>query len=156
MSFTPLNVEDPEYAFLGLEKKDVENIENPLTDLSQENADNLHLHILRIMKDPKYFHWTVKKLLNIDLLPVQTCVLRELWKRSFPMYLASRGFGKSFLLAVYCVLKATFIPGSKIVIVGAAFRQSKVIFEYMDTIWRNAPLLWVMAVRFVVLEPILL
>ena len=141
MSFTPLDVEDPEYAFLGLDSKDVESIGNPLTNLSQESSENLHLHILRIMRNPEYFHWTVKKLLNIDLLPVQTCVLRELWKRSFPMYLASRGFGKSFLLAVYCVLKATFVPGSKIVIVGAAFRQSKVIFEYMDTIWRNAPLL---------------
>ena len=24
---------------------------------------------------------------------------------------------------------------------GAAFRQSKVLFEYMDTIWKNAPVL---------------
>ena len=48
------------------------------------------------------------------------------------MYIASRGFGKSFLLSVYCLLKCTLIPGTKIVIVGAAFRQSKVSLN-MDT-----------------------
>ena len=47
----------------------------------------------------------------------------------------------SFLLSVYSVLRALFMPRRKIIIVGAAFRQSKVIFEYMDTIWKNAPIL---------------
>ena len=32
-------------------------------------------------------------------------------------------------------------PNTKIVIVGAGFRQAKVVFEYMETIWRNAPIL---------------
>ena len=57
------------------------------------------------------------------------------------MYIASRGWGKSFLLALYSILKCMFSPGTKIVIVGAAFRQSKIIFEYMETIWRNSPIL---------------
>ena len=47
----------------------------------------------------------------------------------------------SFLLSVYALLRALFMPRRKIIIVGAAFRQSKVIFEYMDTIWKNAPVL---------------
>ena len=93
------------------------------------------------MRKPEYFQWTVKKLMNIELLPEQVVILQELWSRAFPMYIASRGFGKSFLLSVYAMLKCTLIPGTKIVIVGAAFRQSKVIFEYMDTIWKNAPIL---------------
>ena len=45
------------------------------------------------------------------------------------------------MLAVYAMLKCALCPGTKVVIVGAAFRQSKVIFEYMETIWRNAPIL---------------
>lgn len=57
------------------------------------------------------------------------------------MYIASRGYGKSFLLAVYCLLRTILIPDTKIVIVGAAFRQSKIIFDYMGTIWKNAHLL---------------
>ena len=135
------NVETPEHAWLDLTKEDVASIENPLINLKQEDRDNLHLHVLRLMRKPEYFQWTVKKLMNIELLPEQVVILQELWNRAFPMYIASRGFGKSFLLAVYAMLKSTLIPGTKIVIVGAAFRQSKVIFEYMDTIWKNAPIL---------------
>lgn len=47
----------------------------------------------------------------------------------------------SFMLAIVALLKCIFIPKTKIVIVGAAFRQSKVVFEYMETIWRDAPIL---------------
>ena len=135
------NVAAPEHAWLGLEPEDIQDIKNPLIDLDKEDRDNLHLHVLRLMRQPKYFQWTVKKLLNVELLPEQVAILQELWTRAFPMYIASRGFGKSFLLAVYSLLKCVMTPNSKIVIVGAAFRQSKVIFEYMDTIWRNAPIL---------------
>ena len=49
--------------------------------------------------------------------------------------------GKSFMLSVYPLLRALFMPRRKIIVVGAAFRQSKVLFEYMDTIWKNAPIL---------------
>ena len=135
------NVESAEHAWLDLTKEDLTSIKNPLINLNPEDRDNLHLHVLRLMRRPEYFQWTVKKLMNIELLPEQVVILQELWKRAFPMYIASRGFGKSFLLAVYAMVKCTLIPGTKIVIVGAAFRQSKVIFEYMDTIWKNAPIL---------------
>ena len=134
------DVEDYDYAWLRLKKEDVKNLKNPLLDLGDWEQNNFHLHVLKIMRNPKYLHWTVKQLLNIDLLPEQVVILQELWSKSFPMYIASRGFGKSFLLAVYSTLRCLLIPGSKIVIVGAAFRQSKVIFEYMDVIWRNAPI----------------
>ena len=135
------DVEDYNYAWLRLNKDDVKDLKNPLVDLGEWEQNNFHLHILKIMRNPKYLHWTVKQLLNIDLLPEQVVILQELWSKSFPMYIASRGFGKSFLLAVYATLRCLLVPGSKIVIVGAAFRQSKVIFEYMDVIWRNAPIL---------------
>jgi hypothetical protein len=130
-----------ENAWLGLDENDLSSIERPLSNLSDKDRNDFHLYVLKKMRDPEYFHWTVKTLLGIELLPIQTCILRELWRRPFPMYIASRGFGKSFLLSVYCLLKTTLVPGTKIVIVGAAFRQSKVIFEYMDSIWRNAPIL---------------
>ena len=47
----------------------------------------------------------------------------------------------SFTLSLYAILRALIIPRRKIVVVGAAFRQSKIIFEYMETIWRNSPML---------------
>jgi hypothetical protein len=47
----------------------------------------------------------------------------------------------SFLMALYCTLRCILVPGTKIVVVGAAFRQSKIVFEYMETLWRNSPIL---------------
>ena len=135
------DVESYEHAWLNVTEEDVKDIENPLTGLTDDQKNNFHLYILQLMRNPKYFQWTVKKLLNVELLPEQVVILRELWTKAFPMYIASRGFGKSFLLAVYGMLRCALMPGTKIVIVGAAFRQSKVIFEYMDTIWKNASLL---------------
>ena len=136
-----IDVDAYENAWMGLTKEDLKDVKRPLSNLTDEEKNNFHLHVIKKMRDPEYFHWTVKTLLGVDLLPVQTCVLKELWRRPFPMYIASRGFGKSFLLSVYCLLKCTLIPGTKIVIVGAAFRQSKVIFEYMDTLWKTEPIL---------------
>lgn len=44
-------------------------------------------------------------------------------------------------MAVYCALRCVLVPGTKIVICGAGFRQAKLIFEYVETIWANAPVL---------------
>jgi len=114
---------------------------NLMINRSREDIENPDKHLLKIMRDPNYLGSTCKLLMNIELHPVQIAILQEFWNRAFPMFVASRGFGKSFLLALYATLKCIFVPGTKIVIVGAAFRQSKVIFEYMETIWRNSPIL---------------
>ena len=128
-------------AWLGLDGLDEMGLENPLIHRTHDEIKRPDLHIMRIMRDPKYLGFTAKTLLNIELLPVQITILRELWSRPFPMFVASRGFGKSWLMAVYAMLKCALIPETKVVIVGAAFRQSKIIFEYMETLWRNAPIL---------------
>ena len=107
----------------------------------QGNTDDLHLRLSWLMMQPEYFSMICKQIFNIDLLPVQALMLKEMWNRKFPMLIASRGFGKSFVLSLYSMMRAFFMPRRKIVIVGAAFRQSKVLFEYMDTIWKNAPIL---------------
>lgn len=114
---------------------------NPMIHRIKKDIENPDLHLLRLLRNPKYLGSTCKLLFNIELHPIQIAILREFWNRPFPMYIASRGWGKSFLLALYSVLRCMFYPGTKIVIVGAAFRQSKIIFEYMETIWRGSPIL---------------
>lgn len=114
---------------------------NPMIHRIKRDIENPDLHLLRLLRNPKYLGSTCKLLFNIELHPIQIAILREFWNRPFPMYIASRGWGKSFLLALYSVLRCMFYPGTKIVIVGAAFRQSKIIFEYMETIWRGSPIL---------------
>jgi len=115
--------------------------DNPMIHRIKRDIENPDLHLLRLLRNPKYLGSTCKLLFNIELHPIQIAILREFWNRPFPMYIASRGWGKSFLLALYSVLRCMFYPGTKIVIVGAAFRQSKIIFEYMETIWRGSPIL---------------
>jgi hypothetical protein len=115
--------------------------DNPLFGRTKEDIENPDLHLLRLLRNPKYFGATAKLLLGIELHPIQIAILQEFWVRPFPMYIASRGFGKSFLMALYCTLRCVLVPGTKIVVVGAAFRQSKIVFEYMETIWRNSPIL---------------
>lgn len=114
---------------------------NPMIHRVKSDIENPDLHLLRLLRNPKYLGSTCKLLFNIELHPIQIAILQEFWNRPFPMYIASRGWGKSFLLALYSVLRCMFYPGTKIVIVGAAFRQSKIIFEYMETIWRGSPIL---------------
>jgi len=129
-------------AWLGLGDLSLLSIsQNTMINRIKEDIEHPDLHLLRLLRDTKYLGTTCKLLFNIELHPIQVAILQEFWHRPFPMYIASRGFGKSFLLALYSTLKAIFIPGTKIVIVGAAFRQSKVIFEYMETIWKNSPIL---------------
>ena len=129
-------------AWLGLGDLDKLTITNNIMiHRSEKEIEFPDLHLLKILRNPEYVGSTCKLLFNIELHPIQVAILQEFWIRAFPMYIASRGWGKSFLLALYCVLRCAFFPGTKIVVVGAAFRQSKIIFEYMETIWRSSPIL---------------
>ena len=130
-----------DYAWLGLGDIDKIKRNNPLHRCVSLDMMQSGLNIVRLMKDPNYLSFTTKVLLDIQLLPEQAIILEELWKRPFPMFVGTRGFGKSWILAVYATLKCILSSGIKIVIVGAGFRQAKVIFEYMETIWKNAPIL---------------
>jgi hypothetical protein len=114
---------------------------NPMIHRTKDDIERPDAHLMRLIRDPLYLGSTCKILFNIQLHPIQVAILQEFWLRPFPMFVASRGFGKSFLMSLYCILKCTFVPGTKIVVVGAAFRQSKILFEYMETIWRNSPIL---------------
>tara|TARA_R110000851_G_scaffold75573_2_gene166605 strand:- start:4161 stop:6137 length:1977 start_codon:yes stop_codon:yes gene_type:complete len=112
-----------------------------INPFSVPTEEDFSVKLTWLMTNPDYFSFICKEILNIDILPTQALMLKEMWNRKFPMLIASRGFGKSFILSVYAILRTLLLPGRKVIVVGAAFRQSKVLFEYMDTIWRNSPLL---------------
>jgi len=114
---------------------------NPMIHRSEEDIANPDLHLIKVLRNPRYLGSTCKILFNIELHPIQIAVLQEIWTTPFPMLIGSRGFSKSFSLALYAILKCAFFPGTKVVIVGSAFRQSKIIFEYMETMWRNSPII---------------
>lgn len=127
-------------AYMGLgDTRDIQ-ISNMLLE-NDHDYENPMLEILDFMRNPNNFAYTCRHLLNIELLPFQIVILRELWRRKFPMLIASRGGSKTWLLSLYALLRAIFHQGAKIVVVGAAFRQSKLMFEYMEDFWRKAPIL---------------
>jgi hypothetical protein len=126
-------------AWLKLDIPD-KDIFNPAAILKPQDED-YHLKLAWLMTQPEYFSFMCKYILNVQLLPSQALMLHEMWDRKFPILIASRGFGKSFMLSLYAILRSLLLPKRKVVIVGAAFRQSKILFEYMETIWRNAPVL---------------
>lgn len=126
-------------AWLGLDIPE-KDIFNPALML-KPNDPKFHLRLIWLMTRPEYFSLICKIVIGADLLPSQSLMLKEMWDRKFPMLIASRGFGKSWILSVYSILRALLLPNRQIVIVGAAFRQSKVLFAYMETIWDNSPIL---------------
>ena len=129
--------------YLGITDKFDPNasFDNPLDFQSQEEKENPHIALLRLCRKPEYFAFTCKHIFGIEPAPFQLIILEELWFRKYPMLIATRGGSKSFMLALYVMLRCLIKQGTKVVLVGAAFRQAKVIFEYCENIWNNAPVL---------------
>lgn len=73
---------------------DEDKLQNPL-NWPPEFNDKPEQYIYWVMSQPDYFYFTCKELMNITLSPTQCVVLKELWRRKFPMYIATRGFGKA-------------------------------------------------------------
>ena len=130
-----------EYGYLFPFRKRVPTIKDHIfTNLKQSTRPLDHVvvdHMLNI----DYIGWTAKVILGLDLFPIQIATLQTMWNTPFPMLIACRGGSKSFMLAVYSVLRALLDPGTKIVIVGAGLRQARLVFNYIDTIWNNSPVL---------------
>ena len=136
-----LHGDDVQYLHLFPHRDCVPAIEtNPLLDVMSRGVD-VDEFLVRLMLDRRYIGWTTHQLLNIKLFSQQMAVLQTLWSKPFPMLIATRGGSKSFMLAVYCVLRAIFDQGVKIVIVGAGLRQAKLVFNYIDSIWEASPVL---------------
>jgi hypothetical protein len=138
MSTELKNIED---AWLNLDGFDERDLFNPMSVIDFSTDDDAHYKLIWLMSRPEYFSFLCKQVFNINILPSQALFLCEMWNRRFPMLIASRGFGKSFILSLYAMMRALLMPERKVVVVGAAFRQSKVLFEYMETIWNNSPVL---------------
>jgi len=98
---------------------------NPLDILRGDDDSEFEKKIAWLFSRPEFFSFTCKHIMNIELLPFQDVLLSEIWNRKFPMFVASRGAGKTWLLALYSLLRALILPNRKIMIAGASFRQSR-------------------------------
>lgn len=135
-------IDEFENIWLGLGDTSKLRFKNPLlANRTTWDKENPGLYELRLMRKPEYLFFAAEVLLGIELHPFQAAILEELWIRPFPMLIATRGGSKTFLLAILALLKCVLNNDMKVIIVGGAFRQAKIVFEYMETIWNNAPIL---------------
>lgn len=103
----------------------------------QKREDNLMEWVGFWRKNPQIF---VKDYLGINLFLYQKVLLYMMEKSNLFMYIAARGQGKSFLIAVYCIIRCILYPGTKIVIAsGTKGQASKIISEKIVQLYNDFP-----------------
>lgn len=111
----------------------VNNINQELLALEGELSE----HEARVTL-AKFFRYNLgiacELLLGIKLEKFQEITLYGMFNRNFTMLIWSRGASKSFLTAVYCILKCMFEPQTKILIASSTFRTSRRIFNEIERI----------------------
>lgn len=120
---------------------DEDKLFDPLARVPDHIKDKPHLWYTYLMMQPEYFSFLCKEILNTEILPFQGVILKNLWEHKFNALVMSRGGGKSWVLGLYSLLRCLLLPQRKVVVVGAAFRQSKIIYQYARDIYLRAPLL---------------
>lgn len=134
-------LQDAKYAWLELDNVSSIHTDDILNKCINKDEMEAAYHLVKFLSDPKYVHLFGKLILNMEIPPHQCIILQELWKYKFPMFIGSRGVGKTSTLAMYCIIRSILIPETKIVLTGSGFRQSKIIFEYIKGMWEKAPVL---------------
>lgn len=69
----------------------------------------------------------VEEYLGINLKPFQKILLYVMIHYNYTAFFASRGLGKSFLTALYCVVRCILYPGTKIVVASKTKEQAMVL-----------------------------
>lgn len=82
-----------------------------------------------------------KNLLGIDLAPHQRIILKSMWECNNVIVILSRGLGKTYIDALFAILRALLFPGEKVGIFAASYRQAKFVFAEVERIYEMAPLL---------------
>lgn len=117
MSFNPGN--------FGKEKEDINAQFAALKgDLSMEEAQ---LWLGKYMQANLGICWTY--LTGMNLFPEQIIKLKMMFERDFVLDISGRGGAKTFGGAAFTLLYGTFNPGTRIVILGPAFKQAKLVMK---------------------------
>lgn len=115
-------------------RKPVEDINKTLLAIPGDIEDDEEARILAAKFLRYNIGIAVELLTGIKLEPFQEIILRGWFNSNFNMFVATRGSGKSFLIAVYCILKCIFEPETKILLASSNFRTSRLIFQEIERI----------------------
>ena len=81
------------------------------------------------------------ELLGVDLAPIQRLVFEDMWFKNYVITVASRGFGKTYLLGVLATLSCMLYPGYRVGLIAPVFRQSKMIFGEVEKLYGKSTIL---------------
>jgi len=80
-----------------------------------------------------------KDILKINLMPYQKEILRNSWQKPFPLWVMSRGSGKSYLAAIDMALNAILFPRMRIGVIAPSYRQSKFLFlKFVEEVYNRS------------------
>ena len=86
-------------------------------------------------------HRFVKECLGIDLKLFQQIILWAMFHMNYVTYIASRGQGKSFLTAIFCVTRAILFPDSEIVVGAGQKSQARELVGKIEKMRNDSPFL---------------
>ena len=73
-------------------------------------------------------------LLGIYLTDAQAWILASSWNTKFSVWACCRGFGKSFMIAIYAILRALLYPNQSVYIISSVGEQAKETFGVIEQI----------------------
>lgn len=80
-------------------------------------------------------------LLGVDLDPIQRLVFNDMWFKDYVITVATRGYGKTFLLGTLAALSCMLKPGYRVGLMAPVFRQSKLIFAEVEKLYAQSSIL---------------
>ncbi|MCM3257003.1 terminase family protein [Paenibacillus lautus] len=83
-------------------------------------------------------HRFVKEYLGINLKLFQMILIVMMNFSHYFMYLASRGQGKTWITAIYCVVRSILWPETKIIIASGTKGQAREVIEKIDDLRKNS------------------
>ena len=87
-------------------------------------------------------HRFAKDYLNVELKPFQSIVLCEMFDNTKNVIITCRGLGKTFLTALFAVIRCILFPGTQIVLASKTRKQAALLIDKIEKILvPNAPLL---------------
>ena len=84
----------------------------------------------------------VEEVLGIHLKLFQRILIWAMMQYNYFMFIAARGLGKTWLTALFCVVRCILYPGSKIVVCSGTLKQANgVLLKIQDEFMRQSPIL---------------
>lgn len=84
----------------------------------------------------------VEEVLGIHLKLFQKILIWAMMHYNYFMFIAARGMSKSWLTALFCVVRCILYPGSKIVVCSGTLKQANgVLLKIQDELMKMSPIL---------------